>query len=227
MLTYEDCAEQIEKELKKRRRKWTLDIHRWLDWDDVAQNLRLHISKKWHLWDQTRKLAPWIQRIASNQIYNMFRNLYTNHARPCVQCKFAVGEDGCSVTESNNQCSECPIYEKWEKTKKYGYHAKMPLELEHHAQEVNNKIDDTINFQETMRRVMVELEKHMTAKRFEAFKMLFIDNVPEEEIVVALRIRGNPKNKYSQKKLLSAYRESLSKEAKKIIAESDISEYWP
>jgi hypothetical protein len=67
----------------------------------------------------------------------------------------------------------------------------------------------------------------MTAKRFEAFKMLFIDNVPEADVVVALRIRGNPKNKYSQKKLLSAYRESLAKEAKKIIAESDIAEYWP
>lgn len=227
MLTYEDCSDQIEKELKKRRRKWTLDIHRWMDWEDVAQILRSHIAKKWHMWDQTRKLAPWIQRIMSHQIYNLLRNLYTNYARPCVQCKFAVGEDGCSKTSDNEQSSECQLYAKWFATKHSGYYVKMPLELEHHAQEVNNKIDDTINFQETMRRVMVELEKHMTAKRFEAFKMLFIDNVPEEEIVVALRIRGNPKNKYSQKKLLSAYRESLSKEAKKIIAESDIAEYWP
>lgn len=225
MLTYEDCSDQIEKELNKRRRKWTLGILRWIDWEDIAQIIRAHISKKWHLWDQTRKLAPWVQRIASNQIYNQFRNLYTSHARPCVQCKSAVGEEGCAETPSNLQCEECPLYEKWSKTKKYGYHAKMPLELEHHSQEVNNKIDDSINFEETMRRVMVELEKHMVPKRFEAFKILFIGNIPEDEAALALRLRG--RNTGSQKKIIAAHRDSLSKEAKRIIAESDIAEYWP
>lgn len=227
MLTYEDCSEQIEKEIKKRRRKWTLDIYRWLDWEDVAQILRAHISKKWHMWDQSRKLAPWIQRIMSRQIYNLLRNLYTNYARPCVQCKYAIGEEGCSKTISGEQCSECPIFAKWQEKKQVGYYIKMPLELEHHAQEVNNKIDDTINFKETMRRVMEELEKKMSPKRFAAFKILFIDKTPDNEAASILKIRGNPQNKYSQKKLLCAYRDSLSKEAKKIIAESDIAEYWP
>ena len=225
MLTYEDCAELIEKELRKRRRKWTLGILRWIDWEDIAQIIRAHIAKKWHLWDQTRKLEPWIQRIASNQIYNQFRNLYTSHARPCVQCKFSLGDDACSETPSNLQCNECPLYEKWSKTKKYGYHAKMPLELENHAQEVNNKIDDTINFQETMHRVMVELEKHMTEKRFESFKALFIDNIPENELAAILKLRG--RDGISQKKLIAAHKDSISKEAKRIIAESDIAEYWP
>jgi DNA-directed RNA polymerase specialized sigma24 family protein len=225
MLTYEDCSDEIEKELRKRRKKWTLGVLRWIDWEDIAQIIRAHIAKKWHLWDQTRKLAPWVQRIASNQIYNQFRNLYTSHARPCVQCKFAVGEDGCSETVSNLQCEECPLYEKWSKTKKYGYHAKIPLELEHHAQEVNNKIDDTINFKETMERVMVELEKHMSPKRLEAFKVLFIRNLPEEEAALFLKLRG--KNNGTQKKIMAAHRASLAEEAKRIIAESDISEYWP
>lgn len=227
MLTYEDCSDQIEKEIAKRRTKWTLTIFRWMDFDDVAQIFRAHISKKWEKWDQTRKLAPWIQRIMSNQMANLFRNLYTNFARPCVTCKFSLGEEGCEKTPSGEQCTECPLYAKWTERKRNGYHIKMPLELENHAQEVNNKIDDIINFPETMRRVMLELEKHMSRKRFRAFKLLFIDKTPESEAAKILNLRGNPKNKYAQKKLIAAYCDSLQKEAKEIIRRSDIAEFWP
>ena len=227
MLTYEQCSDSIEKEIAKRRGKWTLTILRWMDFEDVAQILRAHIFKKWHLWDQERKLAPWIQRIMSRQIYNLLRNNYTNYARPCIQCKFSMGEEGCEKTPSGEQCSECPLYKKWTQGKQAGYHIKMPLELENHTQEVFNKIDDTINFKETMRRVLDELGKRMSKKRFAAFNILFIDGTSDEEAVKILNIKENTKNKYGQKKLLMAFKDSLQKEAKDIIKNSDIAEFWP
>jgi len=227
MLTYEECSDSIEKEIAKRRGKWTLTILRWMDFEDVAQILRAHIFKKWHLWDQERKLAPWIQRIMSRQIYNLLRNNYTNYARPCIQCKFSMGEEGCEKTPSREQCAECPLYKKWTENKQAGYHIKMPLELENHTQEVFNKIDDTINFKETMRRVSEELEKRMSKKRFAAFNILFIDGTSDEEAIKILNIKENTKNKYGQKKLLTAFKDSLQKEAKEIIKNSDIAEFWP
>lgn len=227
MLSYEECSDLIEKEIAKRRGKWTLTILRWMDFEDVAQILRAHIFKKWHLWDQERKLAPWIQRIMSRQIYNLLRNNYTNYARPCVQCKFSMGEEGCEKTPSREQCIECPLYKKWTENKQSGYHIKMPLELENHTQEVFNKIDDTINFKETMRRVSEELEKRMSKKRFAAFNILFIDGTSDEEAIKILNIKENTKNKYGQKKLLTAFKDSLQKEAKDIIKNSDIAEFWP
>jgi len=227
MLTYEECSDSIEKEIAKRRGKWTLTILRWMDFEDVAQILRAHIFKKWHLWDQERKLAPWIQRIMSRQIYNLLRNNYTNYARPCIQCKFSMGEEGCEKTPSREQCVECPLYKKWTENKQAGYHIKMPLELENHTQEVFNKIDDTINFKETMRRVLDELGKRMSEKRFAAFNILFIDGTSDEEAVKILNIKENTKNKYGQKKLLMAFKDSLQKEAKEIIKNSDIAEFWP
>lgn len=227
MLSYEECSDLIEKEIAKRRGKWTLTILRWMDFEDVAQILRAHIFKKWHLWDQERKLAPWIQRIMSRQIYNLLRNNYTNYARPCVQCKFSMGEEGCEKTPSREQCIECPLYKKWTENKQAGYHIKMPLELENHTQEVFNKIDDTINFKETMRRVSEELEKRMSKKRFAAFNILFIDGTSDEEAIKILNIKENTKNKYGQKKLLTAFKDSLQKEAKEIIKNSDIAEFWP
>jgi len=227
MLTYEDCNADIEREIAKRRGKWTLTILRWMDFEDVAQILRAHISRKWHMWDQTRKLAPWIQRIMSRQICNLLRNYYTNYARPCVQCKHSLGEEGCEITRSKEQCIECPLYKKWTEGKQNGYHIKMPLELENHVQEVYNKVDDTINFKETMRRVLGELEKHMEAGRYKAFHIFFIDETSDDEAANILNLRGNPKNKYGQKKLITAYRDSLQKEAKEIIKNSDIAEFWP
>jgi hypothetical protein len=227
MLTYEECSDLIEKEIAKRRGKWTLTILRWMDFDDVAQILRAHIFKKWHLWDQSRKLAPWIQRIMSHQICNLLRNNYTNYARPCIQCKFSLGEEGCLQTPSGEQCAECPLYKKWTESKQSGYHIKMPLELENHVQEVYNKIDDTINFKETMRRVSEELGKKMSKKRFAAFNILFIEETSDEDAIKILNIKNNTKNKYGQKKLLMAFKDSLQKEAKNIIKNSDIAEFWP
>lgn len=227
MLTYEDCHDIIEREIAKRRGKWTLTILRWMDVDDVEQILRAHISKKWHLWDQERKLAPWIQRIMSNQITNLLRNNYTNYARPCVQCKYSLGEEGCEKTISGEQCDECPLYKKWAAGKQNGYNIKMPLELENHVQEVNSKIDETINFPETMRRVMAELEKHLSPKKFLAFKLLFIDKMPEMDAIKKLGVKMTTKNKYAQKKLIAAYKDAIQKEAKEILAKSDIGEFWP
>ena len=72
---FEDVIEKIDTEILKRRGKWNLTILSWMDFDDVSQILRIHIYKKWHLYDPEKPLAPWLNRIITNQIKNLILNL--------------------------------------------------------------------------------------------------------------------------------------------------------
>lgn len=227
MYSYEDKFPIIEKEIRKRKNKWQLSILRHMSFEDVEQILKLHIWKKWHLWDQTRRLEPWISRVCSHQLMNLFRNLYTNYARPCVQCKHSLGEEGCEITPSGEQCQECPLYAKWCKSKKNGYHIKMPLELENHAQEVNNRVDDNINYKENFRRLHIELEKVLSAFQMTAFNLLFIEQKDDNEAAQILGIKDDPKAKTSRRKQISSIKEELRGIVKKILKESDMGEFWP
>lgn len=227
MFTYEEKFSVIEREIRKRKNKWQLTILRHMSFEDVEQILKLHIWKKWHLWDQSRKLENWISKVCTHQIMNLMRNLYTNYARPCVQCKHSLGEEGCAQTPSGDQCAECPLYAKWLKNKVNGYHIKMPLELENHTREVNEKIDDGINYKETFRRLHEEMQKILSAKDFNAFNLFFIDGKTDDEVADILGIKENPKNKNSRKKQISELKSRLQSLTKKVLEESDIGEYWP
>ena len=57
-LKFEDCIQVVDTEINKRRSKWNLTALAWMDFDDVSQILRIHIYKKWHLYDQAKLLAP-------------------------------------------------------------------------------------------------------------------------------------------------------------------------
>ena len=86
--SYSDKSEEIDKELAKRRPRWFLNSITWFDFEDVCQIIRAHIHSKWHQWDQSRPLEPWVNRIISNQMKNILRNHYSNFVRPCLNCPF-------------------------------------------------------------------------------------------------------------------------------------------
>ena len=70
--SFEDSIDVINVEISKRKGKWNLTVLAWMDFQDVSQILRIHIFKKWDLYDSEKPLAPWINRIISNQIKNFF-----------------------------------------------------------------------------------------------------------------------------------------------------------
>ena len=78
--TFENCIIEINSEIIKRKNKWNLTAINWMDFNDVSQILRIHIYKKWHLYDSKKPLAPWVNRIISNQIKNLIRNNYGNYS---------------------------------------------------------------------------------------------------------------------------------------------------
>ena len=115
-LKFEDCIKVISEEIVKRKSKWTLTSIAWMDFDDISQILRIHIYKKWFLFDQNKPLGPWLNRIISNQIKNIIRNNYGNYARPCLKCAAAQSYDLCAIYEK--QGAPCPLYINWVKGKK-------------------------------------------------------------------------------------------------------------
>lgn len=108
---FEDVIDKINLEISKRRGKWNLTILAWMDFDDVSQIIRIHIWKKWKMYDPEKPLAPWLNRIISNQIKNLIRNNYGNFSRPCLRCAAAEGEDLCAIYKK--QCSACPLFSNW------------------------------------------------------------------------------------------------------------------
>ena len=94
---FEDFIDQIDAEIRKRKSKWSLTALSWMDFDDVSQILRIHIFKKWHLYDTKKPLNPWINRIISNQIKNLIRNNYGNYCRPCLKCAAAEAGNLCYI----------------------------------------------------------------------------------------------------------------------------------
>ena len=84
--SFEKNIDIIDEEIRKRKNKWNLSALSWIDFEDVEQILRIHIYKKWTLYDPKKPLAPWLNIIISNQIKNIIRNNCGNYARPCLKC---------------------------------------------------------------------------------------------------------------------------------------------
>lgn len=216
MKKFEDFIEIIDQELEKRRHKWTLDAIAWMDYQDVSQIIRLHIFKKWSLYNQTEPFLPWVNRVITNQIRNLIRNHYGNFRRPCLTCAAAESDTHCAIYI--NQCSACPLYAEWEKRKKSAHDTKLPLCLDNHAQEVFDIVEErvdiekaTFNLHEAMRNILKALE-------WKIYKCLYIDHKSEDE---ALELMNMYCDKNSRIRELNNVKKSLFEKAEKMSKEID------
>jgi DNA-directed RNA polymerase specialized sigma24 family protein len=220
MPTFEESLDIIDTEINKRKNRWNLTALAWMDFDDVAQILRVHINKKWYLYDDKKPLAPWLNRIISNQIKNLIRNTYGNFCRPCLRCAAAEGEDGCRIYQK--QCSSCPLYGRWFKTKKRAHDTKLPVALELHSQQVNNLAHDSVDVE----RVSIHLHEHMERVlkplEWKAYKLLFIDNLDEEEAAKQMGYKTSEKGRTPGYKQIKNIRKAIMIKVKKIVYSGEI-----
>ena len=230
IVTYREKSEVIDQELAKRRHKWFLYSVAWMDFDDVCQIIRSHIHKKWDQWDQSRPLEPWLNRIISNQLKNILRNNYGNYVRPCLNCPFnqsgppegeAVGL--CGFTSSGLQCSECPLYAKWESTKKDAYNTKMALTLENHSREAAllqepafHGLDDAID------RLHAYMQEALSEKKYKIYQMLFIENKTDEEVAKVMGYRTSEKGRTAGYKQIRNLKKLFKETAQNLIKKHDI-----
>tara|TARA_Y100000592_G_C5480485_1_gene325159 strand:- start:3828 stop:4502 length:675 start_codon:yes stop_codon:yes gene_type:complete len=169
--TYEDFSEVIDAAIKRQQYKWRLNAVKWFDFDDVQQIIKLHISKKWHMWDQRRPLEPWIGRIISNQIRNLIRNHYGNYVNPCP--------DQNSIDHNPSTCKIC---QKWKKSKKVALELKIPLSTEDFVKEVSAREYLDFDFGSSLEKLNEEMRLRLSSIHYTAYKMLYFDKSSEEDV---------------------------------------------
>lgn len=217
---FEERFSEINVEIYKRKHKWSLTSLAWMDFDDVAQILRIHIHKKWKMYDQEQPLAPWINRIVSNQIKNLIRNNYGNYSRPCLKCAAAEDEDNCNIY--GKQCNTCPLYAAWEKNKKNAHDTKLPLALENHTQEVHEMQDFKIDIEKSAKNVHKKMQQVLKPAEWKVYKLLYIDHKDEEQVASSMGYKTNEKNRAPGYKQVQNIKKSIMIKVKKYLYSDDI-----
>jgi len=218
---FEDYIEIINEEISKKRYKWNLTSLAWLDFEDVSQILRFHIFKKWHLYDQSKNIKPWIRTIIANQIKNLIRNNYTNFIKPCSRCEATRGEEGCEIYEK--QCSACPLYKNWEKNKKAGFAAKMPVPLESYRQEAfyieNNQ---SLDIERCATILHEKMEEALKPHEWKIYKYLYIDHLDELAAAKKMGYKTSEKNRSPGYKQIKNVKKRIIAKVKDLIEKDEI-----
>jgi hypothetical protein len=230
LFSYEDKSKEIDKELSKRRAKWFLHSVTWFDFEDVCQIIRAHIHQKWDQWDQSRALEPWVNRIISNQIKNILRNHYSNFVRPCLNCPFNQTENSssskvgslCGFTKTGLQDSSCPLYAKWEKTKKSAYDIKMAVTIESEQGSVLQITQDVFNVDHAIGKLHHEMKKCLPDKQYDIYHMLFILHMEEEDVAKTLGYKSNERGRKAGYKQIKNLRKKFKEQAIILINKKDI-----
>lgn len=218
--TFEECIALIDTEINKRKSKWTLSILNWMDFDDVAQIIRFHIYKKWKLYDKSKPILPWVNRIISNQIKNLIRNNYGNYARPCLKCAAAIGEAGCRIYQE--QCVRCPMYLAWHKNKKNAYNLKMTVSIEEHSNEINNQTYTSSDEEKASENLHDKMKQILKPIEWRVYELLYIYGRTEEQVCKILGFKYNKEAKKAYNKQLRNIQKSLIKKAKSCLQNGEI-----
>ena len=217
-LKFEDCIETIDVEINKRRGRWNLTALSWMDFDDVSQIIRVHIFKKWHLYDQSKSLAPWINTLISNQIKNLIRNNYGNYCRPCLKCAAAESESLCYIYGTQN--SSCPLFAQWEKTKKAAYLTKLPSPLESVEHETENMELKEFDFDAILKRLNKQLKKKLKVNEWIVYENLYLKDKTEQEVAKILGYKTSEKNRSPGYKQIKNIKKSIIEKAKEIVSDN-------
>jgi len=219
-LFFEDHIHQIDIEILKRKNKWNLQSVSWMDFNDVSQILRIHIYKKWHLYNSSQPLAPWINRIISNQIKNLIRNTYTNYARPCLRCAAADGENSCRIYVT--QCSNCPLYANWTRSKKSAHDTKLPLSIESHLNEVHQIKNESIDIEKAAKNIHKKMESALKPIEWKVYNHLYIDHKDEEQTAKLMGYRTSEKNRIAGYKQIKNIKKNIISKVKTFLYSGEI-----
>ena len=218
--SYEESISIIDREILRRRGKWTLNSLSWLDFDDVSQIIKLHIFKKWHLYNPTKPLVPWLNRIITNQLKNIIRNNYGNYSKPCLRCAAAQGENNCLIYK--NQEYTCPLLVKWLKTKKIAYDVKLAVPLENHLYEVQSISYNEDNFNSNAKKLHLKMQSILKPQEWRVYEALYIKNFSEEKAALLLGYKTSEKNRPPGYKQIKNMQKSILEKVKKVLASNEL-----
>jgi RNA polymerase sigma factor (sigma-70 family) len=218
--SFEGCIDIIDEEIRKRKSKWNLQSLAWMDFDDVSQIIKIHINNKWHLYDPKQPLRPWLNRIISNQLKNLIRNNYGNFTRPCLKCAAAVENDGCKLFKK--QCTDCPLYEYWNKNKKDAQNLKVPVSMDYHSIEVKNIAYSVDNFESNKNKLHKKMLSILKPLERTVYKLIYIDNNSDEEVAKIMNYTTSEQGRPPGYKHIKNIKKSIIEKVKKVLEKGDV-----
>jgi hypothetical protein len=159
---------------------------------------------------------------------NILRNNYSNFVRPCLNCPFnqsGPSQDGhslCGFTKTGLQDSSCPLYAKWEKTKKSAYQIKMPVALENHSHEVFCMQDKFLDIDLARDKINKMMEKELSKKQFMVYDLLFIQHKDEEYVAKQMGYKTSEQGRKAGYKQIKNLKKIFKQKAQEIIQKEDI-----
>ncbi len=217
---YEEHSQLIERELNKRKHKWHLTAISYMDFDDVKQIIKLHISKKIHLYDENKAVfINWLNTLISNQILNLLRNHYGSFSKICNKCYAEDGENRCLIY--GEQCSKCPAYHNWELSKKSAYNVKLTLSTENHVNEISNLPQKTFDVEKNIPLFHKKIFSLLNDSELAVYKLIYVNH--KSETYTASVIFKKSANLVTQKELKSIenIKDRILVKAKEIIYSDD------
>lgn len=218
-ISFEERIPVIQFEIAKRRSKWRLTT---VEFEDASQMIILRVFNKYHTYIPERgEFTHWLNTVISSTIKNIFRDHLLKFNRPCINgCNYNLGDEFCSYTKSGKQCSECPLYRKWEIRKKDHFNIKQSLPLENHSQEVNNMPQDSLDIQHCKNVIDKKIKVKLKPYEYQIYRMLYIDHMTLQEVGTKLKYKksansevpGYQQLKKIEKKIIQASREIIEQE---------------
>lgn len=210
MRSFEECLPEFDEVLKLYRGRWTLAIY---DWDDLAQDIRAHAFKKWHLYDQKYPFKPWAARLIQNQIKNALRDRYYIYQSPCLKCKFFLGEGQCKMY--GEVSTKCSLYAKFTQQKSDASNINFPVSYE------NSNYDSAQDFSCTPKEFADDLYSMLSGVNIKIFHLFYESGFSTTKIARSIQVSGS-----NFKQRFELVQDSLKESqelAKTIIADKKIS----
>ena len=213
---YEKYSDTIDHELKKRAISWTLTAVPSMSWNDCEQIIRFHLFKKIHLYNSSKSsFNIWCSIVIMNQLKNILRNNFNNFVRPCSKCNASFEECGCDIY--NIQNVNCPLYEKWIKSKQGAYFTKLPLPLPNHEQEVKNLPNESFNLEKTAKNLHARMKEILKPNEWKIYSLLYIEHKNESFVAKIMGFKTNEVGMKAGYGRLHQIKKSLIEKAKKLI----------
>ena len=172
------------------------------------------------MYNSSQPLAPWLNRIITNQIKNIIRNNYGNYSKPCSRCAAAEAEDKCLVY--GKQDNGCPLVAKWEKTKKVAHDVKIAVPLENHLFEVKSQSYVEDNFFSNAQKLHKRMRQVLKPLEWKVYEALYIKNLTEEETAKLVGYKTSEKDRKPGYKQIKNIQKSIISKVKKILQDNEI-----
>lgn len=232
MATYEEKKDIIDELLAIRRKSWkdrvsSKMVSSYMGYDDVCQIIRIHFYKKIGQYDSKQPFERWANRIITRQFTNIAQKNYGKFAPPCISkpCPWNLGANVCGKTESRTQCSECPLYAKWERKKQSGYNIHFATSIEtegfiHHQSDV--EVPQSCDEEETRLKFHSQMLITLPERLRQFYQWIYVEKVSEDQLALLMGLKTNENGRRPGYRQIQNIKKDLERRGRLMLDDFDL-----